>query len=698
MGLKDFFTKPSAPAPLAPEQFTAELKAKPFRKPRKKKPELAKQIDRIPPEDEDTRQRLERLAKWKTRAHRAEQVRRDWETQYDVARCERYFLGQQWEQGVRRTDVVLNHFLATIKVITPNLLFSQPKYYVRPRPGRAAPAGELRAAMGEGVLDFIGGQDQNLKRSAKLAVLQAFFRLGVLKMVYDPRLEPNPSQGQPILESDGDGLPLRDAEGEPIVKRDPLTGEIILEPKEVLTDELYRYTYVDARHLLLPDEGADRQRWTWIGEQVLVPLASAKADSRFPLSLRKQFTANTSGTETQAGAYSHLKSVQDDAQFRYTEIYDRIGKRLIVWAEGQGFEDFLLDEMLPPGIEDHPYALLCLGEPILGPTPNPWPMPFTRAWLDPQRDYNITRQQIMEGGKRSARKIVYDDSTFPDSDEAVKFLQDPSDMGAAKVNDVMRPPQILATPDVNAAIYKNIPLLQNDWRIITGQTGARSGDPEAGTATESTFVERAANLRDAELQDVINDWLAEGGQKMLQLVQGTLTLGLWVKMRGFSDKEFLTFAERTCQVPKEQLMAMLQAMPQLKPLLMARFGDEKWQMITREELAFQAEVTVAPGSMRPRNLDLERRNWFDFLKILGQFPQLALSRELLHETAAKFEGINERMLDELQALAQKMVEVNANQAGRNQGGSVNGGGAGSSTAGNPDMGALMAGMMGGTGQ
>ena len=698
MGLKEFFTrKTERPKPLAPEQFTEPATPKPFRRPRKAKSALAKQIDRIPEENEDARARLERLAKWKTRADRAEKVRRDWETQFEVERCERYFLGQQWDRSVKQPDLVLNHFLATIKVITPNLLFSQPKYFIRPRPGRVAPAGDLRAAMGEGVLDFIGGQDQNLKRTAKLAVLQAFFRLGAMKTVYDPRLEPNPCQGEPMRESDEDGLPINDANGPPQLKMNPLTGEPIVEPNEVLTDELYRYTYVDARHLLLPDEGPDRQRWTWIGEQVLVPLADAKADSRFPLSLRDQFEANTSGAEDARGAYAHLKSVQQDQMFRYTEIYDRIGKRLIVWAEGQTFEDFLIDELLPPGIEDHPYALLVLGDPILGPTPSPWPLPFTRAWLDPQTEYNIGRKQITEGGKRSARKIYYDDGTFPDADEAMKAMQDSGDMTGVKINDVQRPPVTLTDPPINPDIYRNIPLLQNDWRIITGQTGARQGDPEAGTATESTFVERAANLRDAELQDVVTDWLAEGGQKMLQLVQGTLTLGLWIKMRGFSDKEFLKYAERTWQVPQERLMVLLQAMPTIKQMIMARFGEEKWQRITREELTFQAQVTVVPGSMRPRNLDLERRQWLEILALLGQYPQLALSRELMRETFAKYEGLNDRMIEELMSLAEKMVAIQSKVAGRDQGGTQNGGGAGSSTAGNPDVGALVAGMQGGMG-
>lgn len=669
---------------------------KPFPKRRKKKPELLKQIDRIPPEKEEAKQRLERLAKWKTRVDRAIKVRDDWERQYEVERCEQYFLGQQFDRGVRQSDLVLNHFLATVKVMKPNLLYGIPKFFVRPKPGRQAPVGELRASMSEGVLEFIAGQDQNLKQSGKLALLQSFFRIGVLKTVYDPCLEPNPRKGELIYARDEEGMPKTDADGKPMVQTDPLKGEPMTEPDEVMTDELYQFTYVDARHMLLPDEGADPQRWSWIGEQVMVTLSDAKADPRFPKTLRDQFEANTS-LSAKDGMYQRLKTVQEDDWFQYTEIYDRIGKRWIVWAEGQTFEDFLIDEMLPPGIEDHPYSLLILGDPILGPEPSPWPLPLTSSWLEPQREYNISRQQIMEGGKRSARKIVYDDGTFPDSDEAVKFLQDPSDMMAVKVSDVMRPPLVLPTPDINPAIYHNVPMMQNDWRIITGQTGARLSAPSGDTATEATFVERAANLRDADLQDAVQDWLSTAGGKMLQLVQGTLTLGLWIKMRGFSDKDFLKWAERYQGIPQERMMTLLQTMPQLKPMLMARFGDEKWQFITREELTFEADVSVAPGSMRPRNLDVERRNWLEFLRILGQFPQLALSRELLRKTAEKFEITDERMLDELSALAEKMVNIQNQVAGRNQGGEMNGGGAGSPTAGNPDIAALLAGVQGGLG-
>src|SRR5262245_11528102 len=122
MAIGDFFKRLTRPQGLkASEQTEPPLKPFPRRR-RKKKPELVKQLDRIPADNEDGRARLERLAKWKTRADRAEQVRTDWETDYQVDRCERFFLGLQSNKGTKDTDLVLNHFLATIRVMKPNLL------------------------------------------------------------------------------------------------------------------------------------------------------------------------------------------------------------------------------------------------------------------------------------------------------------------------------------------------------------------------------------------------------------------------------------------------------------------------------------------------------------------------------------------------------------------------------------------------
>jgi len=217
--------------------------------------------------------------------------------------------------------------------------------------------------------------------------------------------------------------------------------------------------------------------------------------------------------------------------------------------------------------------------------------------------------------------------------------------------------------------------LQGDWRIITGQTGARLSDPDKGTATEASFVERAAGLRDADQQKAVIRWMSEAGRKMFQCLKATLTLTMWVQLREMNDSEFTQYAQRVYGLDP----MMLKTLPGLKEAFRERHGTQKWLQVTREQLQFEADVTVVPGSTRPRNLDTERSSWMEFLKVLGAAPQLALSRELLRYTAEKFEVNDERLLDELTALAEKMVSVNANQAGRT-GGSSNGAGAGTTAS------------------
>jgi hypothetical protein len=208
-----------------------------------------------------------------------------------------------------------------------------------------------------------------------------------------------------------------------------------------------------------------------------------------------------------------------------------------------------------------------------------------------------------------------------------------------------------------------------DWQVITNQPGPRMLQPEGVTATANALADRSASLRDSDMQKAVTRWLSQAGRKMLQCVTETLTLELWVELREMDDKEFKQYLERHYGIPLEEQEMAARALPGLREAFRERFGQQRWLSVTREQLIFEADVSVVPGSTRPRNLETERADWFRFLEILGRAPQLALSRLLLQETAAKFgDTIDERLLDELTALAQKMVEVNARQAGREQGG------------------------------
>ena len=118
----------------------------------------------------------------------------------------------------------------------------------------------------------------------------------------------------------------------------------------------------------------------------------------------------------------------DDELIRYVELYDLKKKRWQIIAEDQPFDEPLIDDVLPDGVEDHPYAILPGWNAIVGPEPRAWPYPYTRPWIDPQKEYNIRRQQMMEGAKRSARKILATPNSFPNETEALKAVQSPRDM------------------------------------------------------------------------------------------------------------------------------------------------------------------------------------------------------------------------------------------------------------------------------
>ena len=608
------------------------------------------------------------LKPWFNRIKKARKLREDWEKDYDVKRCEEFFLGKQWKQKGPR---VLNHFLPTIKVTQTNLLFENPKALVRPKPGREI-ASARKASLAEELLSAIMSQDDNFQEAASLALLQAFFRIGVLKSIYDPEMEPNPNAFREVTQKDSDGNPILDQMGQPQSMIDPMTGQPIIEPESVVSDDTYRWEWVDAKTMLLPDNGPYMRKWPWIGEEVTVPLDEAKEDERFPIELRVQFKSNVKEDkrygQTAVRTRAPDSGDEDDEStqlFRYCELYDIRKKRWLCLAEDQDFDEALIDDALPEGVENHPYAILPGWTPILGPDPSPWPLPHVYPWLDVQEEYNTRRSQQMEAAKRSARKIFYTDGSFADPDEALKMLQSSKDMEGVKIQAMTEMPQVVADPPLNSQVNADVGLLLNDYRIISGQTGAKlSGSSDANTATEAQFIERASTLRDAELQKAVYKWLKSALQKMLQLVKATLTNGMFVKLRGMNDQEMAQMLMSVHGIPPEAVALM----PGLQQYLVQTFGNDKLEYVKREDLTFEADVDIVPGSTRPRSLPQEKSQLLEFLQIYAQFPQLGLVPSLLQEIASKYEFLSPTVVLELQQMSMAMVQMNATQAGRGQGG------------------------------
>ena len=605
----------------------------------------------------------ERLKEWRLRLTHARNLRTWWARRFRVEELEREYFGDLSYDDMRTEPEWFNLFFATIRTQMPGLFYQTPSFRATTTQSLGA-LGRRDAAVIEAVLKHIASEENNLEDDGKLALLQAYFRVGCLKVGYDPEMVANPQRGQPLYdEAMTAALGLQ---------------ETIVEPDYVLEGETYTWDWVDARKLLFPDEGPQRRKWSWIAEEVEVTLEDAQADSRFAPNLRAQFVANAWVTDdfTEGQASRPLVArpdgeveAEEQQRFRYTECWDRRAKRVYILADGQPFSDerFVLDEPFPDGIEDDPYALLMF-LPIVGsPRPLPWPLPYTYHWLPVQRAYNTVRQQLTMAGNRSTRKVLHEPGTFTDSDEARKGLASNVDMEGVEVTNLQRPPMVLESPPLNADVVQSIQALQLDWRIITGATGQRmSGDDDGTTATSSALAEKAAMARDTDQQAAVVMWLGQAGTKMYQLVRQTLTLDVFVRMQGFGDKEFSEilaspgFQQIVTQLfgPEiaQHLPEVLPLYPGLQRMLREKLGAEHLLRVTREQLTAEAIITVIPTSLRARTLGAERSMWLQFLQVLGQAPQLMQSRGLLEETAAKFEFLSDTAIDELYLLAQQQAQ------------------------------------------
>lgn len=605
--------------------------------------------------------RQQQLARWTQRIQRARKLRTDWAAKYKVDALAQTYTGDLASvSGLDEADtaIVINRFWPTIKAQMPGLLYQAPKFFVTPTGRRGGDIAYQMAAAGGETLSAIARQDEHLIQEAKLALQQSFWAIGVLKCVYDPRMERNPQAGQPMWVLGRDGEPMT-INGERVPLMDETTGQQMKEPRRVLDDEVYRWQWVNWGNLLLPDEGPAMLHWSWVGEEIEVRLEDAQEDDRFPKALRDQLRPSRKPRSEQASV--ELPSAFDvhelDQTLWYVECWDILTKRHLIVAEGQAFSatQFLLDEDMPSGIEDHPYSILPGYTPITDPEPSPWPVPHCWNWLGLQQEYNQRREQMMNAARRSARKVYYDQSTFPDADEATAALQSDRDMEAVLVNDVNKPPVAIPDPGSPPDIARDLALLEKDWLNATGTPGERMGNPNSETATQALLSDRSATMREGEMKEAVTLWLTISGRKMLQLLKGTMTLETFVKIRDMSDAD----VARWVQQRFGQEAGLLEQVPGMKQQIIQRYGKERWMAVTRDDLQFEADVGVVPGSVQTRTPEQRAQQALLFQKSLAEvgavLPDLLTSREYIEEMAKLFGMQNDRMVDEIITAVQKGI-------------------------------------------
>ena len=155
-----------------------------------------------------------------------------WESIFKCNKLEKYYQGQQWEPtGTNYEPYTINLVFSSIEIKLPTLLFQEPVYHVKAKPSDQTNYYDFDKAAKQSLLreDILNTYAQhhiiNFSEHIQLAVLDAFFRFGVIEVGYSSDWVENPNADMPILRSDS----------KPII--DPGTRNVIKQPKKLPVNE-----------------------------------------------------------------------------------------------------------------------------------------------------------------------------------------------------------------------------------------------------------------------------------------------------------------------------------------------------------------------------------------------------------------------------------------------------------------------------
>ena len=549
---------------------------------------------------------------WQMRISKAEKFREE-----DFDRPFRPALARKWFEGNQRPDstpdgewITVNKIYSHLLTELPALYGIDPYFYVKvkksynPDP-MVITQFEERGKIREAYLNYLKGE-LDLKIKARLAILDAEFAFGVMKISYHADTEENPEKGTPIL----------DENNEPVVDED---GQAMINPDEVVTNETYKVTRVHPDNLFWDrDAGPLEDDWNWIAHKFQISRPSAEADKT--LNARAVSTANRKPRREEdfvkASTYGSktVQSDPDEEVLTLYEIYDLKRKQWLKVLEGA---DVLAQEpeSLPMGVERHPFCILRF---VLRDK-SPYPIPPTSQVLDQQQELNEARTKALVHRKRFNRKYEVNTSLLENEDELDKLAV--GDDGT--IIQVMQTGAISPIRDapMDVQTYTEIGAINRDFLELMGPDPSSLHVSRSDSATEAAIVDQRMEIREGDKLSTVTDLIILIGRKLDQLVQAHITRDEAVRIAGPSG--------------------------------------EMWQLVQSEDyqaIEGEFEYGVNVGASQPRIPAIERSQLLAFFQVLGQFPQLMTSERLMSHMAKLHNIDDETLVQEMIAIGQQVMQ------------------------------------------
>lgn len=576
----------------------------------------------------------------------------DWADDYAVSLLEDLFRGHHYNtRADAENKYTGNLVFAAIRANMPSLLFYHPHFKVAPLPPFIDDTGtktEERFKLLEDTVNTVmSDRRMQFQAQAELALLDSYFRFGILMAGWSADYLENPNAGQPIIEDDQDNDPeAKVPEGEQKLK--PLR-----QPKLVPTNERVFTKHIPARQFRVGIECrpllSDNE---WCGYWEWATLADVKANKAYNESARRRVKASAAW-KYEGEAFSSLdvdkleESDKSESGYRSKmvllwHVWHIRSKSRFVMAEG--YNGFLLE---PEEYKIFPFS-------DLRPAPDPgefYPIPPTYNWLSPQNERNAIMTGIRTHRQRAKRRWTFDPTKI--KPEQVKKLESEEDFAYCE-REAGAPADCLA-PVADAPLDPNVSngwlqQVTQDFQQVSGIGSESRGVSAGGTATAAAIIDSRSQVRESFARAQVSSWLSRIGTIVTQILVEYATAPLWVKLNvDMQGAEAGTEITRVIGMWRE---------------IQVDGEDEAF-----DRLNYEVEVDV--NSITPVTRDAEKADWIQVVGLMTNPTAIALfvgSPFILRKTLSFFNITAAQTLAEIQASMERVLQTMQAQAAGTQGG------------------------------
>lgn len=554
--------------------------------------------------------------KWEERLQRAKKKREEWAQQYKTKTGRDYFEGNNNPGYPEAEWINVNKIFAHLSAQLPLLYSIDPYFYVKVKKSYSIDPTQIaeferRGRIRQAMLNYYKGELE-LKSKARLAILDAHFEYGVLKVRRASDSKKHEQAGEPIKGEDGKQLKGDD-------------GEKLVYPDYIPVNERYEIDRIHPCDFLFDeDAGPLEGSWGWLAHHTSMKKSEALEDSRYKRSAvrsikpksrqdKKKENVGLIGTVTQM--LTGRPDKDDDEWVDIWEIYDL--KKHSFMAIAEDADDLLIaPKGCPPGIEKHPFEVLR----FMLQDDSPYPIPPVFNALDPQKEYSLSRSRRVTHRKRFNRKYEAVVTKFEDPDTEIPKLESGED---GTVLRVLATGSVLPIEDAPLDQQEMIELqmMNNDFVEVFGTPGASRGVADADSATEASILDKRLEVREGDKLSMVVDMITGTAKKLDQLVQAHIDRDEAVKITG----------------------------PQ----------GEFWQTVKKDdykEIDGEFEYSVNTGASQPRLPDIERAQWIAFMsQVVIPFPHILTSPSIMKRMAEMFHIEDEAAIEEFRILGMKIM-------------------------------------------